>query len=73
MKLYVTLNSPYARLARIPVLEKALEDRVVVIEAKTRAAPKPSAKANRTFVTARQTLRAAPKKDIWMTQPLTNN
>ncbi len=51
MKLCVTFNSPCARLARIPVLEKALEDRVDVIEAKTRAAPKPSAKANGTFAT----------------------
>jgi glutathione S-transferase len=38
MKLYVTFTSPYARLARILVLEKALEDRVEVIEAKTRTA-----------------------------------
>jgi len=37
MKLYVTLTSPYARLARILVLEKALEDRVEIIAAKTRA------------------------------------
>ena len=36
MKLYVTLTSPYARLARILVLEKALEDRVEIIVAKTR-------------------------------------
>src|SRR5262249_36551061 len=36
MKLYVTYRSPYARLARIIVIEKALEDRVVIIEAKTR-------------------------------------
>jgi len=36
MKLYVTFTSPYARLARIMVLEKALEDRVEIIEAKTR-------------------------------------
>jgi len=28
MKLYVTYGSPYARLARIIVIEKALEDRV---------------------------------------------
>jgi glutathione S-transferase len=41
MKLYVTLTSPYARLARIMVLEKALEDRVDVIEAKTRVADSP--------------------------------
>jgi glutathione S-transferase len=41
MKLYVTFTSPYARLARILVLEKALEDRVEVIAAKTRAANSP--------------------------------
>jgi hypothetical protein len=34
MKLYVTFTSPYARLARILVLEKALEDRVEIIAAK---------------------------------------
>jgi glutathione S-transferase len=36
MKLYVTYGSPYARLARIVVIEKKLEDHVDVIEAKTR-------------------------------------
>jgi glutathione S-transferase len=36
MKLYVTYTSPYARLARIVVAEKALHDRVEIIEAKTR-------------------------------------
>src|SRR5260370_25530440 len=41
MELYVTLTSPYARLARILVLEKALEDRVEVIAAKTRVADSP--------------------------------
>jgi glutathione S-transferase len=41
MKLYVTFTSPYARLARILVLEKALEDRVEIIAAKTRAAGSP--------------------------------
>src|SRR5215472_8650753 len=41
MKLYVTLTSPYARLARILVLGKALEDRVEIIAAKTRAADSP--------------------------------
>src|SRR5215467_970419 len=41
MKLYVTFTSPYARLARILVLEKALEDRVEVIAAKTRTAGSP--------------------------------
>jgi len=38
MKLYVTFTSPYARLARILVIEKALEDRVEIIAAKTRTA-----------------------------------
>ena len=41
MKLYVTLTSPYARLARIMVLEKTLEDRVEIIAAKTRVADSP--------------------------------
>jgi glutathione S-transferase len=41
MKLYVTYGSPYARLARIIVIEKALEDRVEIIEAKTRASGSP--------------------------------
>lgn len=36
MKLYVTLTSPFARLPRIMLIEKNLEDRVEVIEAKTR-------------------------------------
>ena len=41
MKLYVTPGSPYARMARIVVLEKALERRVEIILAKTRAAGSP--------------------------------
>jgi glutathione S-transferase len=41
MQLYVTYGSPYARLARIVVIEKALEDRVEIIEAKTRAPGSP--------------------------------
>jgi glutathione S-transferase len=41
MKLYVTLRSPYARLARILVLEKELEDRVETIHAKTRTPGSP--------------------------------
>jgi glutathione S-transferase len=41
MKLYVTYSSPYARLARIIVIEKALEDRVEIIEAKTRTPGSP--------------------------------
>ena len=41
MKLYVTPGSPYARMARIVVLEKGLESRVETIAAKTRAAGSP--------------------------------
>jgi glutathione S-transferase len=41
MKLYVTYTSPYARLARIIVIEKALEDRVEIIEAKARTPGSP--------------------------------
>ena len=41
MKLYITYGSPYARLARIVVIEKALEDRVEVIAAKTRTPGSP--------------------------------
>jgi glutathione S-transferase len=41
MKLYVTLTSPYARLARILVFEKKLQDRVEIVEAKTRTANSP--------------------------------
>jgi glutathione S-transferase len=41
MKLYVTYTSPYARLARIVVLEKALEHRVEIIAAKTRTEGSP--------------------------------
>jgi len=41
MKLYITPGSPYARMARIVVLEKELESRVETIVAKTRAADSP--------------------------------
>lgn len=41
MKLYVTPGSPYARMARIVVLEKGLQDRVEVVVARTRAADSP--------------------------------
>jgi Glutathione S-transferase, N-terminal domain len=41
MKLYVTYGSPYARLARIIVIEKSLEDHVEIIEAKTRTPGSP--------------------------------
>jgi glutathione S-transferase len=46
MKLHVTYGSPYARLARIMVIEKGLEDRVEVIEAKTRAPDSPYYRIN---------------------------
>jgi glutathione S-transferase len=41
MKLYVTPMSPYARLARILVIEKGLRDRVEIIQAKTRTVGSP--------------------------------
>ena len=41
MKLYITPGSPYARMARIVVLEKGLEGRVEVVAAKTRVADSP--------------------------------
>jgi len=41
MKLYVTPMSPYARLARILVIEKGLSDRVEIIAAKTRTVGSP--------------------------------
>jgi glutathione S-transferase len=41
MKLYITPGSPYARMARIVVLEKGLESRVETIAAKTRVANSP--------------------------------
>jgi glutathione S-transferase len=41
MKLYITPGSPYARMARIVVLEKGLASRVEIIQAKTRTADSP--------------------------------
>lgn len=41
MKLYITKASPYARIARIVVLEKGLASRVEVISAKTRLSNSP--------------------------------
>jgi len=41
MKLYITPMSPYARLARIVVIEKALNDRVDIVQAKTRSVGSP--------------------------------
>ena len=41
MKLYITPGSPYARMARMVVLEKGLQQRVEVIVAKTRTKDSP--------------------------------
>jgi len=41
MKLYITAGSPYARMARIVVIERGLERRVEVVVAKTRSANSP--------------------------------
>jgi glutathione S-transferase len=41
VKLYITYTSPYARIVRIVVLEKGLEDRVEMIRVQTRRADSP--------------------------------
>jgi len=41
MRLYITPLSPYARIARIVALEKALDGRIELIEARTRVADSP--------------------------------
>jgi glutathione S-transferase len=41
MKLYITPGSPYARIARIVVIEKGLERRVDILPAQTRLAASP--------------------------------
>jgi glutathione S-transferase len=41
MKLYVTETSPYARIARVVVLEKGLERRVEIVAARTRRPDSP--------------------------------
>jgi glutathione S-transferase len=41
MELYVTPNSPFARVARVVVLEKGLADRVVIVVAQTRTPDSP--------------------------------
>jgi glutathione S-transferase len=46
MKLYITPGSPYARLARIAVLEKGLEQRVEIVTAQTRVANSPYYRVN---------------------------
>ena len=46
MKLYITPGSPYARMARIVMLEKGLADRVEVVPAQTRAVESPYYRIN---------------------------
>lgn len=46
MKLYVTPGSPYARMARIVVIEKGLQDQVEIDAAKTRTADSPYYRIN---------------------------
>jgi glutathione S-transferase len=46
MKLYITPGSPYARIARVVVLEKGLESRVEIIAAQTRLADSPYYRIN---------------------------
>ncbi len=46
MKLYITPGSPYARIARVVVIEKGLSDRVEIIPARTRHADSPYYKIN---------------------------
>ena len=46
MKLYITPGSPYARMARIVVIEKGLESRVEIITAQTRIADSPYYRIN---------------------------
>jgi hypothetical protein len=41
MKLYITPGSPYARIARIVVLEKQLKGRVEIVVAQTRSVDSP--------------------------------
>lgn len=46
MKLYITPGSPYARIVRVVILEKGLENRVEVITARTRLADSPYYRIN---------------------------
>jgi glutathione S-transferase len=46
MKLYITPGSPYARMARIVILEKGLEDRVETVIAQTRLTDSPYYRIN---------------------------
>ena len=46
MKLYITPGSPYARMARIVVIEKGLQGKVEVVPAQTRTADSPYYRIN---------------------------
>jgi glutathione S-transferase len=46
MKLYITAGSPYARITRIVVIEKGLEDRIDIVPAQTRLADSPYYRIN---------------------------
>jgi glutathione S-transferase len=46
MKLYITNGSPYARIARVVILEKGLQSRVEIVLAKTRVADSPYYRIN---------------------------
>src|SRR5438105_3506927 len=46
MKLYITAGSPYARIARIVVIEKGLESRIEIVLAQTRTAESPYYRIN---------------------------
>lgn len=46
MKLYITPGSPYARMARIVVIEKGLESRIEIITAQTRRVDSPYYRIN---------------------------
>ncbi len=46
MQLYITTTSPYARMARIVILEKGLAERVEIIVAETRRAESPYYRIN---------------------------
>ena len=41
MKLYITEGSPYARIARVLIIEKELQSRVEIIFAQTRSTNSP--------------------------------
>ncbi len=46
MKLYITETSPYARVVRVVLLEKGLEDRVEILVAQTRVSDSPYYRIN---------------------------